>query len=58
MDGLNRGRAAIVGVAESDIGQVADGLTPIDLMAQGIHRALADAGLKLKDVDGVFSATT
>ena len=58
MDGLIRGSAAIVGVAESDIGQVADGLTPIDLMAQGIHRALADAGLKLKDVDGVFSATT
>ena len=58
MDGLKRASAAIVGAAESDIGQVADGLTPIDLMAQGIHRALADCGLALKDVDGLFSATT
>jgi acetyl-CoA acetyltransferase len=58
MDGLKRGSAAIVGVAESDIGQVADGFSVIDLMAQGIQRALDDCGLKLKDVDGVFSATT
>lgn len=56
--GLKRGSAAIVGVAESDLGQVADGLTPIDLMAQGIVRALDDAGLKLADVDGLFCATT
>jgi acetyl-CoA acetyltransferase len=53
-----RGSVAIVGVAESDLGQVADGLTPIDLMAQGIARALDDAGLELADVDGLFSATT
>ncbi len=58
MDGLKRAAVAIVGAAESDIGQVADGLTPIDLMAQGIQRALADCGLALKDVDGLFSATT
>ncbi|MGE0697702.1 MAG: acetyl-CoA acetyltransferase [Hyphomicrobiaceae bacterium] len=53
-----RGSAAIVGVAESDLGQVAEGLTPIDLMAQGIVRALDDCGLRLSDVDGLFSATT
>lgn len=53
-----RGSVAIAGVAESDIGQVADGLSPIDLMAQGITRALADAGLALADVDGLFCATT
>ena len=58
MDGLKRGSAAIVGVAESDLGQVADGMSVIDLMAQGIQRALEDCGLTLKDVDGVFSATT
>jgi acetyl-CoA acetyltransferase len=58
MEGLKRGSAAIVGVAESDLGQVADGLSVIDLMAQGVHRALDDAGLKLKDVDALFSATT
>jgi acetyl-CoA acetyltransferase len=58
MSGLSRGSAAIVGAAESDIGAVAALMSPIDLMAQGIHRALDDAGLSLADVDGVFCATT
>jgi acetyl-CoA acetyltransferase len=58
MEGLKRGSAAIVGVAESDLGQVADGLSVIDLMAQGTKRALDDAGLSLKDVDGLFCATS
>src|ERR1700719_1780501 len=58
MGRLERGGAAIVGVAESDLGQVADGLSVIDLMAQGTGRALDDCGLSLKDVDGLFSATT
>lgn len=57
MDGLQRGSAAIVGVAESDLGQVAEGLGPIDLMAQGVSRALADCGLTVRDIDGVFAAT-
>jgi acetyl-CoA acetyltransferase len=57
MDRLERGSAAIVGVAESDLGQVADGLSAIDLMAQGTKRALDDCGLSLKDVDGLFAAT-
>jgi acetyl-CoA acetyltransferase len=55
--GLRRGGAAIVGAAESDLGHVADGLNPIDLMAQGTARALADCGLRLSDVDGLFCAT-
>jgi acetyl-CoA acetyltransferase len=58
MDGLTRGAAAIVGVAESDLGQVADGMSPMDLCAQGIVRALADCGLTMKDVDGLFCAMT
>ena len=58
MDGLQRGSAAIVGVAESDLGAVAEEMSPIDLMAQGIQRALADCGLQLRDVDGLFCATT
>ena len=58
MDGLKRGSAAIVGVAESDLGQVADGMSPMDLCAQGITRALADCGLTMKDVDGLFCAMT
>ena len=58
MEGLKRGSAAIVGVAESDLGQVAEGLSVFDLMAQGTRRALDDCGLRLQDVDGLFSATT
>ena len=38
MDGLKRGAAAIVGVAESDLGQVADGMSPMDLVRAG-HRS-------------------
>ena len=52
-----RGSIAIVGAAESDLGEVAPGMTPLDLMAQGISRALDDCGLALKDIDGVFAST-
>lgn len=55
---LKRGRVAVVGAAESDLGAVGDGVTPIDLMAQGVQRALQDAGLNLRDVDGLFCAST
>jgi acetyl-CoA acetyltransferase len=58
MSGLVRGGAAIVGAAESDLGQVGPGFNVIDLMAQGIARALDDCGLSLKDVDGLICATT
>jgi acetyl-CoA acetyltransferase len=57
MSGLKRGGAAIVGAAESDLGKVAEEMSPIDLMAQGTFRALADCGASLKDVDGLFCAT-
>jgi acetyl-CoA acetyltransferase len=57
MSGLKRAGAAIVGAAESDLGHVADGMNPIDLMAQGIVRALDDCGLALGDVDGLLCAT-
>jgi len=55
---LKRGACAIVGVAESDLGEVAAGLSAIDLMAQATHRALQDCGLPLRDVDGVFATTS
>ncbi|HTZ36368.1 MAG TPA: thiolase [Stellaceae bacterium] len=58
MSGLVRGGAAIVGAAESDLGQVGAGFNVIDLMAQGITRALDDCGLALQDVDGLVCATT
>lgn len=47
-------RAAIIGVAESDLGVTE--LPTLALQAQAITRALDDAGLGLKDVDGL--ATT
>jgi acetyl-CoA acetyltransferase len=52
-----RGQAAIVGVAESDLGEVGPGLTPLDLIGQATSRALEDAGLEKEDVDGLFSAS-
>jgi acetyl-CoA acetyltransferase len=57
MSGLKRGGAVIVGAAESDLGKVAEEMSPLDLMGQGTHRALADCGASLKDVDGLFCAT-
>ncbi|WP_375784901.1 thiolase [Bradyrhizobium sp. Pha-3] len=57
MSGLRRAAATVVGIAESDLGQVAPHTTPIDLMAQATLRALDDCGLTLRDIDGVFSAT-
>ena len=52
-----RGKAAVVGVAESDLGEVGPGFTPLDLIGQATLRALDDAGLKKEDVDGLFSAS-
>lgn len=52
-----RGKAAIVGVAESDLGEVDPDLTPLDLIGQATLAALEDAGLKKEDVDGLFSAS-
>jgi acetyl-CoA acetyltransferase len=53
-----RGAVAIAGAAESDLGEVAPGLTPVDLMVQASLRALEDCGLQVSDVDGLFAAST
>ena len=50
-----RGTSAIVGVAESDLGEVGPGFTALDLTEQAAGRALDDAGLTIADVDAVFS---
>ncbi|MCA1731131.1 MAG: thiolase, partial [Actinobacteria bacterium] len=52
-----RGKAAVVGVAESELGEVGPSFTPLDLIGQATLRALDDAGLKKGDVDGLFSAS-
>lgn len=50
-----RGTAAIVGVAESNLGIVGPGVSSLDLVGQAAVRALADAGLTMRDVDGLFT---
>ncbi|HEY1777090.1 MAG TPA: thiolase [Solirubrobacteraceae bacterium] len=52
-----RGATAIVGVAESDIGEVGPGIDDLDLIAQATVAALDDAGLRKDDVDGIFTAS-
>ena len=49
---------AIAGAAESDLGAVPEGTTPVDLMAQAALRAVEDAGFELGDVDGICAAST
>jgi acetyl-CoA acetyltransferase len=56
MSGLRRAAVAVVGAAESDLGQVAPDTSPTDLMAQATQRALEDCGLDLSDVDAVLCA--
>ena len=52
------GRAVLAGAAESDLGAVGEAYSALDLMAQGVYRALDDCGLSVQDVDGLFCATT
>jgi acetyl-CoA acetyltransferase len=53
-DAMMGGRTpCIVGVSESELGIT--GRTILDLQAEAIVRALDDAGLTLKDVDGLFT---
>jgi acetyl-CoA acetyltransferase len=46
---------AIAGVAESDLG-VVPGMSAVDLAVQGSLRAVQDAGLRVSDIDAVFTA--
>jgi acetyl-CoA acetyltransferase len=50
-----RGSAAIVGTGLAGIGE-APGRTHLELLAEATAKALDDAGLKLTDVDGLFSS--
>lgn len=50
-----RGSTCIVGAAESDLGDVGVDRYGIDLAAQAALRALDDAGLTVRDVDGLYS---
>jgi acetyl-CoA acetyltransferase len=48
-------RVAIAGVAESDLGEV-PGKTVLQMQAEAALAALAEAGLQLRDVDGIATA--
>lgn len=49
-----RGAAAIVGIAESDLGDVGAERHAIELAGQAAARAVANAGLTMPDIDGLF----
>jgi acetyl-CoA acetyltransferase len=49
-----RGSTAIVGVAESDLGEVGPHLSALDLIGQATVRALDDAGIEKAEIDGLF----
>ena len=51
-----RGCAAIAGVGTAGIGE-AHGHTHLELMAQAANHALVEAGLTMRDVDGLFTST-
>ena len=51
-----RGVAACAGVGTAGCGE-APGRSAIELLAESVHLALADAGLSVAEVDGVFAAT-
>ncbi|MDR3534506.1 MAG: thiolase, partial [Rhodopila sp.] len=50
-----RNAAVVLGVGESDIGQV-QGMTGLGLNAQAARRAIEDAGLQPSDIDGLLTA--
>jgi acetyl-CoA acetyltransferase len=50
-----RGTTAVVGVAESDLGEVGPHLSSLDLIGQATVRALDDAGLDKSEIDGLFT---
>jgi acetyl-CoA acetyltransferase len=52
-----RNRAIVAGVGESDIGKL-PGVSALELCAQAARRALADAGLGIRDIDGLLTAYT
>ena len=51
-----RGSAAIVGVATFGCGE-APGFSEMELLARSAHAAVADAGLKMSDIDGLCTAS-
>lgn len=51
-----RGAAAIVGASLGGV-PMAPGRSALEILGEAVHGALADAGLKLSDVDGLFTGS-
>ena len=51
-----RGKTACIGLATAGTGE-AHGRNAMELMVEAVHGAIADAGISLADIDGVFAAT-
>lgn len=56
MSNTIRGSVAVVGVGLAGLGE-APGRTAMEILAEACYRALADAGLRTKDVDGLLAVT-
>lgn len=52
-----RGAVAVAGIAESRLGEVGPGVTPLELIAEATAAALDDAGLRKDEIDGLFTAS-
>lgn len=52
-----RGAAAIVGASLGGV-PLAPGRSALEILGEAVHGALADAGLKLSDVDGLFTGSS
>ncbi|WP_213453192.1 acetyl-CoA acetyltransferase [Rhizomonospora bruguierae] len=52
-----RGEVAVVGISEIDPFE-SRGRSPVGLMAEASRLAVADAGLRLSDIDGLFTASS
>lgn len=52
-----RGAAAIAGVGHAGIG-FATGFNEMEILVQAAHRAVADAGLTMQDIDGIATASS
>ncbi len=54
---LLRGAAVIVGASLGGV-PMAPGRSPLEILGEAVHGALTDAGLKLSDVDGLFTGSS
>lgn len=52
-----RGKAAIVGIGQAGTGEM-PGHSPLEILALSVKAALDDCGLKLSDVDGLFTGSS